>query len=139
MVKSERRSLWKIIELVTQVIIFQVAIYLLGVILGNEFSVIGLVGRFLPINYFVILYAVVFVVPPFIGFVMNRLTKKTLKIMMALLVLLFSLLPTIVDFVDSVLGYPFTGLNPLGVFGDGVGYTFVNFFLLDGWRVFVHT
>lgn len=129
MVKSERRCLWKIIELVTQVIIFQVAIYLLGVILGNEFSVIGLVGRFLPTNYFVILYAVVFVVSPFIGFVMNRLTKKTLKIMMVLLVLLFSLWPTIVDFVASVLGYSFTGLNPLGAFGDGAGYTFVNFLL----------
>lgn len=129
MAMSGRRSLWKVVELIVQVIAFQVALYLFGVALGNEFSVMAFLSKFLPTNYFVILYCAVFVVSPYVGFVMNKLNKKTLTFLIGLLLFCFSVWPTTVDFVETLSGHSLIGMNPLGMFGDGAGYTFVNFLL----------
>lgn len=129
MVKSDRRNLWKTIELIVQVIAFQVALYLLEVLLGQTFFLTTFIRKLLPANYFVILYCVVFVVSPYVGFIMKKLSKKTLTAMICLLLLCFSAWPTTVDFIEALSGHSLTGLNPLGMYGDGAGYTFVNFLL----------
>lgn len=129
MVMSGRRSLWMIVELITQVISFQVMLFLLKVALGNEFSIMAFLGKFLLENYFVILYCVVFVVSPYVGFVMNKLNKKMLTFLMGLLGFCFSIWPTAVDFVETLLGHSLAGLTSLGMFEDGVGHTFIKFLL----------
>lgn len=136
MEKCEKRNLWKAIELISQVMIFQIDWYLIGIIRGHEFTVKGFIGRFLPTNYFVTLYCAVYVLSLYFSFVMSRLGKKTLKMTLAVLLLCFSILPTLVDFIEGMSGHSLTGLNPLGMYGDGAGYTFVNFFCF-GWLVHI--
>lgn len=129
MVQSDKRNPWKAIELIAQVIVFQVALYLLEVLLEQSFSITTFIRKLLPANYFVILYCMVFIMSPYVGFTMKKLSKKALTGLIFLVLFCFSAWPTIVDVIEALSGHSLTGLNPLGMYGDGAGYTFVNFLL----------
>ena len=77
MINSMKRSLWKPIELFVQVIIFSLGLYVLKIIVNaDDFSVKSLVGRFIPSNYFVVLYCTVYIISPYINKLMLSLDKK---------------------------------------------------------------
>lgn len=128
---TNRRDAWKVIELITQVILFSIAIYLLRVLIGNTaFSLKGIFACLIPNNYFVVLYSVVFLVSPFINKLMSSLKDNELRCFMIIILVLFSVYPTLVDIFGQITGRQWNGLSPIGMYGSQWGYTIVQFMLM---------
>ena len=128
---TNRRKAVKVLELVVQVILFGMAKYLVGVVLGgNPFSVSGLLGAALPNNYYVTLYLAVYLISPYINIVLNRLSDKQFTVLVALWGILFAVLPTLLDMVYAVTGVNLHGMYPIGSGGSQYGYNFLNFLFM---------
>lgn len=129
MALTNKRNLWKPIQLLVQVIVFSVSKYLLISTLKSNFTIRSLVAAFIPSNYFVILYIVVFLISPYINIVFEHLDSKRRRIFIWTLILLFSVYPTVVDVVIEVTKRNFYGLSSIGMYGSQYGYSIVNFTL----------
>lgn len=129
MASSNKRDLWKPIQLLAQVIIFSVSKYILISLIKSNFSICGLVGVLIPANYFVILYIVVFIISPYINLIFESLDSRKRKLFICTLILLFSVYPTIVDVLIEVTKDSFNGLSSIGMYGSQYGYSIVNFTL----------
>ena len=129
MASSNKRDLWKPIQLLAQVIIFSVSKYTLISMIKCNFSVRGLIGALIPANYFVILYIVVFIISPYINLIFEHLDSRKRKLFICTLILLFSVYPTIVDVLIEVTKHSFNGLSSIGMYGSQYGYSIVNFAL----------
>ena len=128
---TQKRKLIKIVELFVQVIAFREGFYLLNIILGNEtFSISKLFLHFLPINYFVVLYSVLYVLSPYINILIKNLDKKNFKRLVIVLFIIFSVLSQLTDILENFYGNQLMGLSTIGMYGSQSGYTIVNFILL---------
>lgn len=129
MASSNKRDLWKPIQLLAQVIIFSVSKYALISMIKCNLSIRGLIGALIPANYFVILYIVVFIISPYINLIFEQLDLRKRKLFICTLILLFSVYPTIVDVFIEVTKHSFNGLSSIGMYGSQYGYSIVNFTL----------
>lgn len=130
MFKSNKRDLWKPIQLLIQVMIFSSAKYIFfqGV-LERDFEFGEFVRSLIPSNYFVILYIVVFLVSPYINILFNNINEKQTCKLIIILIILFSLYPTAVDVLREVSKTEFIGLSSIGMYGSQYGYSIINFIL----------
>lgn len=119
MCKTKTVSLWKPVEIITQVILIKIFTELMKVVfLHKRFSI----GAFVPNNYYVIFYIAVLLISPLLNTAMENATNK--KRLIISLLLLFSVYPTLVDI---------TGIQDLSSVtrtGSMDGYTIVNFVLM---------
>lgn len=129
MAVSKKRNLWKVVELIVQVIIFRMVSYFASAFFDGGLSLNGLLTRFLPLNYFVILYCVVYIVSPYIVVLFENMDENNIRRMMLILFVLFSIYPTLVDIVEMITGQPLSVLNSYGRQGDSDGYCTINFML----------
>lgn len=128
---SYRRKSIKILELILQVIVFRIAFYLGGVVIGGKtFSIKNFIGMFIPVNYFVILYSTLYIISPYINLLLEKLDNGQRKKLLALLVGLFSVWTILVDYLENITGHPYNGLSTVGMYGSEWGYSIVNFTLL---------
>ena len=131
MCESKKISFWKPIQLLTQVVIFRETIFLLKVILRLEvFSVKSVLATMLPVNYFVILYCVVYLLSPYINVMLDSLSEKSFRTLVIISICLFSVYPTMVDVLGEIRGEQFIGLSSIGMYGSQWGYTITNFLLM---------
>lgn len=131
MCNSKGVNLWKPLKLIIQVIIFRVGLYLLSLLInGGGISVKTLLGKFIPVNYFVILYCTVYLLSPFINVLFEKLSLKSLKQFMICCFILFSVYPTMVDVLSEFTGKQFVGLSTIGMYGSQWGYSVINFLLM---------
>lgn len=131
MCESKKRNLRRPIELIVQVMIFREAMYLARVAFdGTPFSVKTMMTTLLPVNYFVILYCVVYLLSPYINLVLDKLSHKSLRTLIILLVAMFAFHPTIVDVLGELRGEELIGLSSVGMYGSQWGYSIVNFMLM---------
>lgn len=131
MCNSKAISLWKPLKLIIQVIAFRIGLYLFSLVIsGGGLSIKTLLGRFIPANYFVILYCTVYVLSPFINVLFEKLSLKSLKQLMICCFLLFSVYPTMVDVLSEFTGKQFLGLSSIGMYGSQWGYSVINFMLM---------
>lgn len=124
-----KRSLWKPLELIVQVIVISGSFYILTALINQNFSVKGLIGRLIPNNYFVILYCTVYLVSPYVSSGLDKLDSANLKRMMIVCFGLFSIYPITVNFLELLVGRSLIGLNSISVSGDQAGYNITNFLL----------
>lgn len=89
----------------------------------------GLLGAFIPANYFVILYIVVFIISLHINLIFEQLDSRKRKLFICTLGALFSVYPTIVDVLIEVTKHNFNGLSSIGMYGSQYGYSIVNFIM----------
>lgn len=127
---SQRRNPIKVIGLLLQVIVFRLGVYLLGILQGNAFALGGLLRTLLPANYFVLLYIGVYLLSPYLNILLQKLTKQELGKLLILSLILLSVWPTLVDFLEEATGKAFTGLNTIGMYGSNYGYTLIHFLLM---------
>lgn len=128
---SNKRRLSKVFALILQVIVFNEAIYFGGIIFGNQvFSVKLCLGGLLPVNYYVVIYTVLYIISPYFNVVLSRLKKKDFQKLLIICMLIFSIWSYGVDVLEGVTQTTFMGLNPVGAYGSGYGYTIVNFMLV---------
>lgn len=129
--ESNKRNLWKPIELIVQTMLMKGLLQITGAIVHKEtISLSFFVGAFIPNNYFVILYCSVFIVSPYVNMLMWRLSAKGIKRMIIILMTVFCAYPTLVDAVGNVTGANTSGLSSIGLYGSQWGYTIVNFMLM---------
>lgn len=128
---TQKRNLWKIIELLVQVIVIYELKYIFTekVINKSTISISGLIYNLIPTNYFVILYIVVYIVSPYINILIKSLDKKELKRFIIILLIMFSIYPTTVDFFSEITKRQYNGLSTVGLYGSQYGYSSVNFIL----------
>lgn len=131
LVESKSRNVWRVLELIAQVMVFNVGIYIVRSLTGhNSISIKYIIISLIPANYFIILYCVVFVVSPFINKLMNELEMKQLRTFMLLIFILFSVYPTLVDMLCNITGKEWIGLSTVGMYGSQWGYSAINFMLM---------
>lgn len=135
--KTEKRDPWKAVELVVQVILFRLGIYVLSSLNNpGSFTVKELVVQLLPVNYFVVLYVALYFVSPYLNLLFRALSWKQKRRFVILISILFLAIPTAVDILKQVLDRSLSGLSPIGLYGSQDGYTIVNFavmYLLGAW------
>ena len=128
---KESSNLSKPVDLLIQVIIINVMTTLLNSMLGNTiFSVKHIAASFLPKNWFVTLYVVLYLLSPYINSCINRLNKVSYQKFLILLIVLFSVSPIMVDMLQQWTGKSINGLGTIGKYGSDYGYNIVNFVLM---------
>ena len=89
-----------------------------------------------PHNYFVLLYVTLYIVSPYFNIVLSKLNAKDRTVLIVILMLLFSVYPTLMDSYQLVMHQEYMGISPVGAWGQQHGYTIVGFSLcycLGGW------
>ena len=115
-------------ELLAQVMIFGGVLYVLDTLIsGGALSLKECFTKMIPANYFVILYIAVYFLSPFVNKMINNVDIKKMFIV---LIILFAVYPTLVDFYYDITGSGRTGLSTIGAYGSQRGYTVVNFLLM---------
>lgn len=128
--QNSQRNLIKPALLLIQVIIFKLGGFVVKVLLGKSVSGFELVKCFVPNNYFVILYSVLYLISPYINVVLYKLDKKQWKQLLIISLSVFSIFPTLVDVGGEVMGMELLGLSTIGLYGSQWGYSIVNFILM---------
>ncbi|MBO4640657.1 MAG: acyltransferase family protein [Treponema sp.] len=129
--KKNKVNIRKIINIFSVLIIFDLSSYLIRIFFGiSAFKIKSLISCIAPMNYYAFLYSAVFLLSPFLNLVV-KLENKKFNNFMIIIVILFSVFPTVIDFISNY----FHSINSAGrsfVSGDGNGggYTLVNFILL---------
>lgn len=128
-----RRSGWKALELIIQVILYAEGVYLLRVLLHLErFSVSGVLMQLVPDNYFVILYVTVYLLSPYLNLLARGLAGKgkTFRTCLILMGALFSVWTLVTDLGAELLGAQWQGISTIAMQGSQNGYTIVNFVMM---------
>lgn len=94
----------KIIYLLAEVSLARISFYVAGVITGNAFNIRTFIANAIPINYYAILYCVVFLISPYLNKLICSLNMRALARLNMILIVLFSLLPTIIDTAQFLTG-----------------------------------
>lgn len=129
--KTKTRRIIKVVELLVQVVVFSEVFYILRVLSGGEvFSIRELFVHLVPMNYFVVLYAVLYFISPYLNMMIETLTKEKFQKLILLLVVLFSVWTIGIDYLESFLNLSLTGASTVGCYGSQSGYTIVNFVLM---------
>jgi len=137
--KSNKRSIGRGLSLLIQVILINLLFYIAKAFLGKiEVCFDTILQAILPVNWFMILYVVLYIISPLINFAYcglpdnvqhnnpRFLNKRTTLVG---LFTIFSVLTTVVDILAQTTGNEFKGLSPLGMYGSERGYTLVQFVL----------
>ena len=119
MINKERVNIRKCIDLLVLLAFYGVSFYTIRVFIGvDEFSIKELIKVTLPIltgkRWFVRTYIILFVLSPFINKSLKSLSRENFKVLLMLLILLFSIWPSFI---------PYPPVN------DG-GYGIINFIVL---------
>lgn len=131
MCKSHRRNLMKPLQLLVQVEVFSLLTYGLQVVFDKRsISAKSIISSLIPTNYFVILYITLYFISLYVNKLLEQLNSRQRKRMVALLILFFSIWPTVVDLFGEIVGKEWMGLSTIGAYGSQWGYSIVNFILM---------
>ena len=110
-------------------VLFNELLYFASAVIHREaISIRRVIGRLIPANWFVILYITLYLISPFLNMVICKMeSPEKFEKFVRLLVLLFSVYPTLVDILCVVTHKEFLGLSSIGMYGSQWGYTIVNF------------
>lgn len=128
--RTSIRYFGKPIDLLCQVV-FRNLIVLLALCITDidAFSIKALVAAFIPASYYPILFAVLYIVSPYINIVINGLSQKGLNVFMIIIITFFSVYPILVDLFQEVANVEWMGLSTIGAWGNQQGFTIINFSL----------
>lgn len=130
---NKRVDFGKVVDILLIVVFYRVFDYFMQVLFFSEsFSLKNFCIRFLPVNYFAIYYVVCYVLSPFIAQVWDKLEDRTADFLIALLLMIFILIPTGLDAMADLHIFPSISksLSPISMMGNGEGYTIVQFLMM---------
>lgn len=100
-----KRTFSKPFFLLVQVVVMQQICYMADVALnGTTFKYTTVISNFLPQNWFVTLYIVLYFVSPYINIVINNLSTKKIKYLLVVVLMLFSIYPTCLYAFECISG-----------------------------------
>ncbi len=128
--KSREVSFRKPVGLLLSVVVYNVLFYILNlVILKQPFSIMSLCFNFVPRNWFVSLFVMVMLLSPYLNMVIQMISEKSYKMLLAVMFVLFSVWSLVLDMAER-LGVYTSGMSMIALNGAGDGYTLVNFIML---------
>lgn len=131
LIRKSSRNLWKIIELILQVMLINAIFYVWNdCIIGKTFSFNKLLGSLIPNNYFVILYSTLYIVSPYINKIVENINLNDYKRFLLIIFIVFSIYPTAIDLLEEIFNKELVGMSTIGIYGSQYGYTIVNFILM---------
>lgn len=118
----------KILDIILIVIFYRYINYFIQILFFNEsFSFKHLIYLLLPMNYFAIFYIVSYIFSPFIAKIWNNIDDKKSNILIAIIFLIFILVPTFLDIADNLNINISDSLSPISTQGNERGYSIVQF------------
>ncbi len=128
---SNKINFRKPIQLIVQVIIFQLLLYI-GVALakGESIRIASILYNFIPRNYYVTLYISLMLISPFLNNFISKMSKDTYRKFLIILIALFLVEPTVAEIVEGLKGITIYEISTIGILGAEWGYTIVTFVCL---------
>lgn len=126
---DNKRSFWKPVELIFQVMFFYFCRYMINGFMSGTIDAKGALMSLVPSNFFVILYITVYIISPYINILIMNLNDKNRMRFIITLLIVFSIYPTFVDLISEIANQQFIGLSSIGMNGSQWGYSIVNFVL----------
>lgn len=127
---SPMRRMNKLLEMLIQTSVIGAGLQCVSALLSGSFSVGGVILSFIPNNYFVSLYVTMYLVSPYINMALGRLSDKGLRVLTGMILALFAVWPTAVDFLQDMLDVDLNGFMSISAYGSQSGYTLVNFLMM---------
>ena len=129
--KQKTISVTKIGTLLFWVISYNWIEYVVAILLGKEqFNIITAIGKFVPNNWYVMIYVALLVISPYLNIVIEKLSKEKLVTLSVVLFCVFPVWNTVWGAISAKLAMDITGISTVGITGDQGGYTIVNFAFL---------
>lgn len=131
MCNSKKADVTKILRLYFDVIFFSVFRYvLLCMLKRRSFSVSNLISNMIPLNWYVAVYTSLYLISPYLNKIIRGMKEKRFRTMLLILILVFSVWPSALEFITFQTGKKLTSLNPISIQGSTAGYSIVNFVVL---------
>ena len=126
--KANKRSLWKPIEMIIELIIIKISFYAVSCILGTQaFCIQNFLFALIPNNYYVIFYVVLYVISLYMNEATRYLSEREFRSLIIILIFLFSIWPSMVDVAGDLLGKSIDNLSSVTREGSAYGYNIVHF------------
>jgi len=128
---TPKRNYFKIIELVIELIIIKELWYVgLCLFTDTSFAWKKFLVMLVPNNYFVVLYATLYIISPYLNRIFADFNKQQWNRFIITLLALFSAWTTLVDLAEEVLDIQMVGLSTVTMYGSHKGFNIVNFALM---------
>ncbi len=128
---TQKRSYIKPLELIVQFVFIKELFYFISVAMREtSFSLAGVVYSMVPNSYFTILYCTLYCISPYINRIFAGFRPDQWKRFLVVLLVLFSLWPTVTDLAEELLGVQWTGISTITLKGAHQGFNIVNFCLI---------
>lgn len=129
--ESNKINLNKLIQLLVQVIVFQMIFSMcIPLIKGENITIVKVLYNIIPKNYYVTLYVSLTMLSPFLNIFISKLSRNTYKKFLTLIILLFLMEPTLAEIIEGLKGTTIYGISTIGILGAEWGYTIVTFVCL---------
>lgn len=96
----------------------------------SDFDFGTLFSNFIPANYFVVFYVVVYIVSLYINVALKHMDDRSGYLMLAVLIGFFSVWPSLLDTLEYLTDMSFAELYTIDKVGSGAGFTIVQFLLM---------
>lgn len=122
----------KIVDIISIVVFYNLLDFIFQILfLEKTISLKGILGAFLPGNYFAIFYLVCYIFSPFIASLMRNLSNRDAKCLIVIQLLIFIITTSLLDItVDMKLFHSTNFLSPISTLGNARGYTVVQFIVM---------
>lgn len=131
MCNSRKADVTKVLQLYGDVIFLAAFRYvLLCVVTTTTFSMSTMLQQMIPLSWYVAVYSALYLISPYLNKVIRGFTAAQFRVMLLILLAVFSVWPSALELITALTGFKLTSLSPMGTQGSGAGYTIVNFVLM---------
>lgn len=140
---SSKIDILKPVQLFLMYLVFELLAYLIKELSkGEPFSLSSFEDYFTPSYWFIFVYIALYILSPYINLMWSHLNRKKQKLLLIILIALFSLYPIACEIITKasksyLLGAEpipsyvlIKGISPIGLCGSGGGYSIVIFILM---------
>ena len=131
LINNQKRSFYKPLLLYLQMSVVNILFYFADTIRQSTiFSLKGLVACLAPTNWFINIYIALYFISPFINKAIKEIGAKSQRLLLLILLILFSLEPTMADLINAVIGESNNTTNFISRYGTLYGYSITQFVLM---------
>lgn len=129
MTRKSSSPIRKVIDLFLTLVMYKLFLQVGSEIYHQDFSITKIIRSLIPSNYYAWLYSTVFLLAPFLNIILEKLDNHKLDYFIVCLLVIFSIIPSVFDFLGSKLNIEVGGMSPISQKGNGKGFTLCNFVL----------
>lgn len=135
--EKNTRSILKPLKLIVQLVLISGAFYLINRTFDNPDTLSEFINKWCAVYWFISLYIALYFISPYINIIFNKLNNKQINVFIVILLLVFSVEPTLVDLLDSFTDCHLTIFSFISNAGSIDGYSIVNMVLMYSLGAFI--